>query len=217
MRPEPGSPSSLARVSEHHYFSPSPDGPAQERTHRFSIRGSDYEVVTASGVFSADRLDKGTQVLLDHVPDPPAEGVFLDLGCGWGPLALALAQAAPQAEVLAADVNERAVELTTRNARSARLDHVRACAAEELLAELRRTGRRLDLIWSNPPVRVGKRALHELLEAWLGLLSDDGEAWLVVGKNLGADSLASWLGAQGWDMSKEASSKGFRVLRVRRG
>ncbi|WP_172121136.1 class I SAM-dependent methyltransferase [Actinomyces faecalis] len=199
-----------------HYFTASPSVPAQEQTHRFLIRGREHEVVTASGVFSASRLDKGTQVLLDHVPQPPSTGTFLDLGCGWGAIALALADASPQAEVLAVDVNDRALELTTRNAVTAGHDQVRAVQAEELLAELYRTGRHLDLIWSNPPVRVGKEALHGLLLSWLPLLSEDGEAWLVVGKNLGADSLARWMGEQGYTVSKESSSKGFRVLRVRR-
>ena len=207
---------SLARVSEH-YFTASPAVEAEERTHRFSIRGVERTVVTASGVFSADRLDKGTQVLLDHVPDPPEAGTFLDLGCGWGPITLALAEAAPGATVLAVDVNERSLALTARNAEAAGLDNVRTSPAEALLTELRETSRTVDLIWSNPPVRIGKEALHELLLTWLPHLSADGEAWLVVLKNLGADSLARWLTDQNWDVSRQASSKGFRVLRVRRG
>ena len=201
-------------VSEH-YFTASPAVEAEERAHRFMIRGVEHAVVTASGVFSADRLDKGTQVLLDHVPDPPPTGSFLDLGCGWGPITLALADAAPGATVLAVDVNERSLALTARNAEVAGLDNVRTCPAQALLTELRETSRPVDLIWSNPPVRIGKEALHELLLSWLQLLSADGEAWLVVLKNLGADSLATWLTGQGWDVSRQASSKGFRVLRVR--
>jgi len=201
-------------VSEH-YFTASPAVEAEERAHRFMIRGVEHAVVTASGVFSADRLDKGTQVLLDHVHDPPPTGSFLDLGCGWGPITLALADAAPGATVLAVDVNERSLALTARNAEVAGLDNVRTCPAQALLTELRETSRPVDLIWSNPPVRIGKDALHELLLSWLQLLSADGEAWLVVLKNLGADSLATWLTGQGWDVSRQASSKGFRVLRVR--
>ena len=199
-----------------HYFTASPAVEAEERTHRFTIRGVEHAVVTASGVFSADRLDKGTQVLFDHVPDPPKTGTFLDLGCGWGPITLALAGAAPGATVLAVDVNERSLALTTRNAETAGLDNVRTSPAEALLTELRESSRTVDLIWSNPPVRIGKEALHALLLDWLALLSDDGEAWLVVLKNLGADSLATWLKNQGWDVNRMASSKGFRVLRVRR-
>ena len=173
------------------YFTPSPDAAMHERTHSFVIRGVDHRVTTASGVFSADRLDKGTQVLLDHVPDPPGQGTFLDLGCGWGPIALALADAAPRAGV-----------------------HVEESSA--LRSRLEREDARIDLIWSNPPVRIGKEGLHALLSDWLGLLADDGEAWLVVNRNLGADSLVRWLADRSWAVSRTASSKGFRVLRVKR-
>ncbi|WP_126381093.1 class I SAM-dependent methyltransferase [Actinomyces howellii] len=198
-----------------HYFSASPGVGSREREHRFMIRGVEHEVTTAAGVFSADRLDKGTQVLLDHVPDPPATGTLLDLGCGWGPIALALADASPGASVLATDVNERALDLTARNAAGAGCTNVRAVEAGVLLDELVSAGTPVDLIWSNPPVRVGKEALHDLLGGWLPLLAPDGEAWLVVGRNLGADSLVGWLGRQGWAVEKAASSTGFRVLRVR--
>ncbi|SDN50366.1 Methyltransferase small domain-containing protein [Actinomyces ruminicola] len=203
-------------MSEQHYFTASPEAPAEERRHHFVIRGTEHDVTTASGVFSADRLDLGTRVLLRQVADPPQEGTFLDLGCGWGPLTLALADAAPQATVLATDVNERAVELTGRNAAEAGHTHVRAVTADALLEELRGSGTRLDLIWSNPPMRIGKPALHALLTDWLELLADTGEAWLVVQRNLGADSLAKWLGEQGWQVDRESSSKGYRLLRVTR-
>ncbi|SPT53908.1 Ribosomal RNA small subunit methyltransferase C [Actinomyces bovis] len=201
-------------MSEQHYFTASPATEAAERQHVFTIRGREFKVTTASGVFSSDRLDKGTQVLLDQVPEPPTRGTFLDLGCGWGPITLALADAAPAATVLAADVNERALDLTARNAVAHGYTNVRAVPAEALRSELQANDTRLDLIWSNPPVRIGKEALHELLLSWLPLLAADGEAWLVVGKNLGADSLAKWLGEQGFEVQKAASSKGFRVLRV---
>jgi 16S rRNA G1207 methylase RsmC len=74
-----------------------------------------------------------------------------------------------------------------------------------------------DAIWSNPPIRVGKQALHALLVRWLARLADGGRAHLVVGKNLGSDSLQRWLTEQGWPTERMASERGFRVLRVERG
>ena len=198
-----------------HYFTSSPTAAAQERPRSFLIRGREHAVTTAGAVFSPNHLDRGTQVLLDHVPDPSATGILLDLGCGWGPIALALADAAPDATVLAVDVNERAVDLAARNASAAGLGNIRALLADDLLAELRGSAT-VDLIWSNPPVRIGKEALHSLLLTWLALLSDNGEAWFVVQKNLGADSLMAWLNSQNWSATRAASSRGFRVLHVHR-
>lgn len=197
-----------------HYFSASDPGPVEPRAIDVVLRGRKVRVTTDRGVFSGDRLDPGTRVLLDAVPDPPPSGTMLDLGCGWGPIALALAHAAPAARVLAVDVNPRALALTARNAATAGLA-VEVAAPEALLEaepELQ-----LDLLWSNPPIRVGKDALHAMLRTWLPRLAPDGAAYLVVSRNLGADSLQRWIGAElGLGCERMASSKGFRVLRVAR-
>jgi len=197
-----------------HYFSRQPDVPGRARTLRLSLSGRDLEVISESGVFSAERLDLGTRVLLREVPDPPGTGHLLDLGCGWGPLALAMAIRSPQAQVWAVDVNERAVGLTARNAERAGLAGIRACTPDQVPEELR-----FAAIWSNPPIRVGKPALHALMLRWLPRLEAGGEAYLVVQRNLGADSLHTWL-AEGlgpvFEVARVGSAKGFRVLRVRR-
>lgn len=197
-----------------HYFSASPASADEREPARVRLRGRDVDVVTASGVFSHGRLDLGTQVLLRSVADPPDGGHLLDLGCGWGPVALAMAQAAPGATVWALDVNERALDLAARNAASLGLTGVRAVRAQDVPDDVR-----FDAIWSNPPIRVGKPVLHELLRTWLPRLAPDGEAHLVVQRNLGADSLARWLATElgeSFDVARAASAKGFRVLRVTR-
>lgn len=200
-------------MADHYFTTPSS---ADERTERrLRLAGQDVTVETSGGVFSADRLDPGTRVLLDHVPAPPPTGAFLDLGCGWGPIALSLGISSPAAAVYAVDVNERAITLTRDNAARAGLTNVVAGTPAAIHAAL--AGRQLRLIWSNPPIRIGKDALHALLTEWLPLLDDDGEAYLVVSKNLGADSLQRWIGAS-LDLACDRvnSSKGFRVLRVAR-
>lgn len=194
-----------------HYFE-NTDAPLVTRTIHATVFGNDLEFLTAGGVFSGSRLDLGTSVLLREV-DPPLEGRVLDLGCGFGPIAVGLAVTEPGVIVDAVDVNERAVELTRRNAEHHGVtDRVQAMTPDAVPP-----GRRYQEIWSNPPIRIGKQALHELLLTWLPRLEDDGVAWLVVGKNLGADSLQAWLTAQGWPTEKLASAKGFRVLKVSRG
>jgi 16S rRNA G1207 methylase RsmC len=192
-----------------HYFQ-TPTGPVETRTIRARIWDEELTFTTAGGVFSGSRLDLGTSVLFRSVEPPSGPGTFLDLGCGYGPIACALALAVPGARVHAVDVNDLAVSLTDRNARSLGVcDRVRASRPEEVDPDLR-----FDEIWSNPPIRVGKETLHEMLLTWLGRLSADGVAHLVVGRNLGADSLARWLGGQGYAATRVASAKGFRVLDV---
>ncbi|WP_240646093.1 class I SAM-dependent methyltransferase [Georgenia sp. SYP-B2076] len=201
-----------------HYFSARPASTADLRPLHVRLRGTDVHVQVAAGVFSGDRLDLGTRVLLDAVDDPPATGTLVDVGCGWGPVTLALAQASPGARVYGVDVNERALDLTRRNAASLGLGNVTVLEAGAALARLAGAGTQVDEIWSNPPIRVGKAALHDLLRAWLALLAPTGRAQLVVQKNLGADSLHRWLADElGMDVARTASAKGFRVLTVRPG
>lgn len=197
-----------------HYFTAEPASPDERRTRTVLLRGREVAVRTAGGVFSPDHLDAGTRVLLDEVPDPPSEGDLLDLGCGWGPVALSLATASPGARVWAVDVNERALDLTRRNASALGLTGVRAVRPEQVPEDVQ-----FAAIWSNPPIRVGKETLHAMLRQWLGRLAPRGQAHLVVAKNLGSDSLLRWLATGLGDLvdaERVATSRGFRVLRATR-
>lgn len=193
-----------------HYFT-NDDSPMATREIAATIFGIDHVFTTGSGVFSGTRLDPGTAVLLRSI-DPPRTGHVLDLGCGFGPIAVGIAAAAGGVTVDAIDVNDHALQLTRLNAERAGVrDRVAVLRPEEVAPETR-----YDEIWSNPPIRIGKTALHDLLLTWLPRLTAEGTAWLVVGRNLGADSLTSWLTEQGHPTQKVASAKGFRVLRTRR-
>lgn len=202
------------------YFSADPSSKDVRRTLHVQLRGRDTDVEVSNGVFSGSRLDLGTSVLLKQAPEPPEHGNLLDLGCGWGPIALSLAFASPEATVWAADVNERALELTELNAKRNGCGNVRVIRTDADAKPVDPTALSPDLtfdaIWSNPPIRIGKPALHDLLLEWTARLAPEGTAALVVGKNLGADPLARWLGEQLPDreVAKVASAKGFRVLEV---
>jgi 16S rRNA (guanine1207-N2)-methyltransferase len=162
------------------------------------------------GVFAAGSVDAGTVELLKSIPPPPQIGNLLDLGCGYGPIACTLAHRSPGAVVWAVDVNDRAVGLTAANANRLGLPGVRAVTPDKVPASLT-----FDGIWSNPPIRIGKEALHGILCQWLPRLSADASAWLVVQRHLGSDSLAKWLSSEGYDVERAASRKGYRILRVR--
>lgn len=206
----------IVKIMSEHYFSANPESELKERTIAVQLRGQNYQVHTANGVFSPDRLDVGTQVLLKKVPveDLPADALAVDVGCGWGAVTLALAAQYPHALVWGVDVNERALSLAQKNCTD--LSNVSIKEADAALATLRTSGQQIDLIWSNPPIRIGKTALHELLTSWLALLSPTGVAYLVVQRNLGSDSLAKWLTENGFPTQKLASQKGYRILAVHR-
>jgi 16S rRNA (guanine1207-N2)-methyltransferase len=137
---------------------------------------------------------------------------LLDLGCGYGPIAVTLARRSPAATVWAVDVNERALDLVRENAAALGLPNIRAATPSSVPPEVR-----FAAIWSNPPIRIGKQALHSLLLDWLTRLSDAGQAWLVVQKHLGGDSLAAWLSSQGYSTTRVGSKQAYRILSVAAG
>ncbi|CNF65781.1 methylase involved in ubiquinone/menaquinone biosynthesis [Mycobacterium tuberculosis] len=192
-----------------HYFAERPGAASRRRTVDLVLPDLHLRLDTDSGVFSPDRVDPGTRVLLETVPPPPQEGDLLDLGCGYGPIALTLAKRSPSSTVWGVDINRRALEIAEGNAEAAGLDNVRFRVADEIDPALRFTA-----IWSNPPIRIGKAALHDLLLRWLPRLSPGALAHLVVQKHLGSDSLQRWLTGQGFPTERIASRSAYRVLRV---
>lgn len=197
-----------------HYFSSEPGSGYVPREITVRLAGEDRVLTSAPGVFSPERLDAGTNVLLSNVPAPPPGGNLLDLGCGWGPIALSLALESPHATVWAVDVNQRALDLVRQNGARLGLDNITACTPDNVPTDVR-----FMTIWSNPPIRVGKRELHSMLSTWLPRLEVGADAWLVVQRNLGSDSLHRWLQAEFPDdliVTRAATNKGYRVLRARR-
>jgi 16S rRNA G1207 methylase RsmC len=202
-----------------HYFSADPAVPFAREPFTCEVWRQRLELVSGSGVYSRGRLDIGTSVLFRET-EPPAPGRILDLGTGYGVIGLAIAAAwrsagvPPDAGMMTGvDVNQRALLLANENAQRLGLaDRFGAFTADQVPGDAT-----YDEIWSNPPIRIGKEALHELLLRWLGWLSPDGRAVMVVGKNLGGDSLQAWLTDQGYPTTRLASAKGFRVLESRAG
>lgn len=194
---------------ESHYFDPAPAVESKPRKVHLHVGELALELQADRGVFGSRGVDLGTLVLLKEAPPPPDRGDILDLGSGYGPIAIFLARQAPGARVWAVDINQRALDLTRTNAVEAAVPNVRAATPDEVPEDVR-----FDAIYSNPPVRVGKAALHELLLMWLRRLRPEGRAYLVVQRNLGADSLATWLTEEGFAVQRLKSKKGYRVLGV---
>ena len=199
-------------MPQEHYFSNEPLGEFRAKTIEVTLAGNRVSVETAGSIFSPDHVDTGTAVLLELLDEAPNSGDVLDIGCGWGPIALSLAMSRPHVTVWAVDVNERALELTRRNAEKLGLTNVKVCQPDQVPKELRFAG-----IWSNPPIRVGKEVLHEILTTWLPRLAAGAEGYLVVQKNLGADSLLRWLQdalPKKFVSLRLETSKSFRIIRV---
>ncbi|OIH97330.1 class I SAM-dependent methyltransferase [Curtobacterium sp. MCBA15_001] len=201
-------------MANDHYFSATPESQARPRQISVTLAGRTFSFTTAAGVFSPDGIDRGTRVLLGSVPPPSPEGALLDIGCGWGPIAVTMALHSPDAAVWGVDVNERVLDLARHNAEAAGVANVTVGLPSDVPADLR-----FRTIWSNPPIRVGKDELHDILTTWLPRLEVAGDAWLVVSKDLGGDSLQRWLhdalGAS-FHVTRATTDKGFRVLRVHR-
>ncbi len=194
------------------YFEPEPGAASRPRSVTLTLPDVTLSLRTDRGVFSAERVDPGTKLLLLDAPAPPEGAADLaDLGCGYGPIALALAHRAPAATVWAVDVNARARALCQANATAAGLANVQVVAPGDVPGSVRFAG-----LWSNPPIRIGKPALHALLAGWLDRLADGGTAWLVVHKHLGSDSLERWLAAPGRRVRRHSSRRGYRILAVER-
>lgn len=201
-------------MSEEHYFSQEPSSPLKTKSIQMPVAGQIIDVTTASGTFSPQQLDVGTSVLIDQMDLVPETGNLLDLGCGWGPIALNLARLRPNTTVWAVDVNTRSIELTEKNAQVLGIANIKTSLPENVPEALQFRG-----IWSNPPIRIGKKELHELLLKWLPRLEAGGEAYLVVQKNLGSDSLQKWLSevlAGEFEVSRYTSIKTYRVLKVKK-
>ena len=195
-----------------HYFSADPAVPFERESFTADLWGHELTIDTGSGVFSRGHLDHATAVLFREL-EPPVQGQFLDLGCGYGVIGLAIARAVPLASVIGVDVNERALLLANDNARAAGVaSRFVACLPDQVPSD-----QVFDEIWSNPPIRIGKEALRALLLTWLPRLAPNGRMVMVIGKNLGGDSMQRWLTEQGWPTERLASHKGFRVLETRRG
>ena len=200
-------------MPQEHYFTNDPNAEFKPKSISVTLAGREVSVLTAGSMFSPDHVDTGTKVLLENLELAPDDGNILDIGCGWGPIALALAIALPDATVWAIDVNERALELTRQNAERLGLTNIKTALPDAVPAGISFNG-----IWSNPPIRVGKEVLHEIMQTWLPRMVIGGDAYLVVQKNLGSDSLLKWLQdtMTSFESSRLETAKSFRVLQVTR-
>lgn len=195
------------------YFDEDPNVESKPVTFIKNICGIDFEFKTDRGVFSKGALDKASVILIKEFDENYAAVPLsvADVGSGYGPLICFVGKKFDQAKLLAVEPNERARTLCEYNYKKNIGDaRLKIIAPEDIDQE-----KKFDLIISNPPIRVGKKALYELLKEWAKRLSENGQMWLVMSKHLGADSCARYLESDcNLSVERIASKKGFRILKA---
>ncbi len=197
------------------YFDEDPSVESKPVSFAKTICGTEFEFKTDRGVFSRGSLDKATEVLLKEFDENYSGNPMsiVDVGCGYGPIVTFVAKKFEDAKVLAVDTNERARTLCAHNyGHNIGDGRLKVISPSQIDSSLKH-----DLIISNPPIRIGKTALYELLSFWSITLSEHGEMWLVMAKHLGADSCAKFLKEDcNLKITRVASKKGFRILKCTR-
>lgn len=198
----------MVRVSDH-YFSPEPNSRLEYGLIDTVLRGRRYRFLTASGVFSAKKVDNGTRVLVESMT-VPREGRLLDVGCGIGVIGLVAAAESPSLIVTLTDVNRRATMVAARNVERMRLGNVRVLTGG-LYEPV--TGEEFDVIVSNPPISAGMRKVVEpLVRGAYSHLSGGGCLVVVVQSNKGGRTLAGFLDECFGGHEVLERKSGYRVL-----
>lgn len=195
-----------------HYYTQKPGAAHDERIFDFVLRGHQFRFVTDAGVFSRDRVDFGSLLLIETMQISQVARV-LDVGCGYGPIGLCAAKMAFQGHVTMIDVNERAVALARGNAERNQIKNVEILQSDIYEAV---KGRVFDVVLTNPPIRAGKETVHRIFTEGYELLREGGEMWVVIQKKQGAPSALKKLQEMYREVEEVERSKGYFIFRARK-
>ena len=190
-----------------HYYSENPGVEHDLRQVIFEVLDLRLNCTTDAGVFSRDGLDMGTRVLLEALPQ--LHGRILDLGCGWGPVGVALGKKYSDAQLVLTDVNSRAVELAARNLAANGVTNAAVVQGDGFAA----VEGVFDAIALNPPIRTGKAVIYAMFAEAAAHLKPDGALYIVIRKQQGAESAQKYLASIYGDVERIAREKGYWVLR----
>lgn len=165
-----------------HYYTQKPTVSHDENKVHFKVKDIELELITDAGVFSKRRVDFGSNLLINSVPQ--TTGKILDLGCGYGVIGISLSLLNPSSDVTMVDINERAVELANRNIKLNNIKNAKAIQSDGF----EKVVGKFDVIVSNPPIRAGKKVIYPLFEQSIDFLNTNGAIYLVIQKKQGANS-----------------------------
>jgi len=194
-----------------HYFSKQPQSKRSPKQWKYQLRGNEFRFTSDVGVFSKNEVDFGSRLLIEQFTEPNVEGDLLDLGCGYGPIGISLAASYPKRNVVMSDVNERAIQLAEKNAKNNQISNVEVARSDGFSGL---TNRMFAAVVTNPPIRAGKRTVHQLFEDSKKALKEDGTLWVVIQKKQGAPSAKEKIDHVFGNVEVIARRKGYYLLRA---
>ena len=194
-----------------HYYTSAPTSAHKAAYVETEYRGHALRFETDSGVFSRTELDRGTEVLLDALPEK-VNGSVLDMGCGWGVIGISVGKHWPDTQITMADINQRACALSRQNAQAngVKAEVLESDGYEKIL------GNTYDLILQNPPIRAGKAVIYQMFADAASCLNANGELWLVIRKQQGAPSAITYLKTLFEDVETPEKKSGFWIIRCQK-
>ncbi|WP_188456372.1 class I SAM-dependent methyltransferase [Virgibacillus oceani] len=194
-----------------HYFSQKPQSKSSPKTWNYQLKGNSYTFTSDYGVFSKNEVDFGSRLLIESFNEPAVDGDLLDLGCGYGPIGITLANCYRNRNVILADVNERALKLAEQNAK---LNHVKNVSFVNSDRFSNIESHTFAAILTNPPIRAGKKVVHAMFEESKQALGVQGELWVVIQKKQGAPSAKEKLYDLFGNVEVVVRDKGYYILRT---
>lgn len=196
-----------------HYYSRNPETESKPMYWNYELLGHTFQFKTDQGVFSKREVDYGSRVLLGMFQMSDVEGPILDVGCGYGPIGLALAKTFPDRTVHMVDVNNRALELAKENAVLNKIDNIEIYNSDRFDNV---QFNQYAAIVTNPPIRAGKQVVHDILESSFEYLAENGELWVVIQKKQGAPSAKTKLEKLFNEVEVVGKDKGYYIIRAKK-
>lgn len=194
-----------------HYYSKQPQSETKTSLISCRLKNHDFTFMAGSGVFSKKGIDFGSRLLIETFTAPKVAGDFLDLGCGYGPIGIAIATFYDERHVFMADINERAVHLAKQNAQRHNVSNVSIFQSDGFEHIQNQS---FAAILTNPPIRAGKKVIQAFFEQSVTYLVDGGELWVVVQKKQGAPSVITFLSTLFTEVEVVEKKKGYYIIRA---
>ncbi|WP_102349394.1 class I SAM-dependent methyltransferase [Bacillus sp. Marseille-P3661] len=196
-----------------HYFSSNPSVESKPFTFEDRLKGHSFIFTSDLGVFSKNEVDFGSRLLIEQFEVPDVPGDLLDVGCGYGPIGLSLAKEYPDRKIVMVDVNERSLNLSRINSDKNNITNVHV-RRSDLFSDINE--KNFAAIISNPPIRAGKKVVHEILERSYEHLAEHGELWIVIQKKQGAPSALDKLKSIFSEVDVVEKKKGYYIIKSKK-